>query len=76
MSKFSNRTVSYLGDVLAGWFVVRKIQILFDDAQVELGPAEAGAQESSVRRGLMRQYLAVMPSQVVQPGDGCLLADC
>lgn len=73
MSKFSNRTISYLGDVLAGWFVVRKIQILFDDAQVELGPAEAGAQESSVRRGLMRQYLATL--DLDKPRDTAQLCD-
>lgn len=72
MSRFSERTLSLLGDELAGSWTLRTIDVLFDDADIAKGPESAGAEESSVRRALMRQYLATL--NLDDPGDTRKLA--
>lgn len=72
MSRFSKRTLTQLGDELAGWWTLRTIEVLFDDAEIDLGPESAGEGESSVRRALMRQYLATL--DLDEPSDTNKLA--
>jgi hypothetical protein len=59
--------MSLLADELAGWWTLRRIEVLFDDADVRLGPPEAAAGEPGQRRALLKQYLASL--NLNQPAD-------
>jgi hypothetical protein len=58
MAKFSNRTITELGDVFAAQWTVRTIERLFEDYDIEPGPEPVGGEEMGVRRAVMRRYLA------------------
>lgn len=56
----SRAMLRLLGNEFASWWTFDTITDLFDDAGVELGPDEAAATESGVRRGRMAQYLVTL----------------